>query len=1253
MHDSDFENGDDSDDDVYSRRRSRKSKQRAHMSRMERRTALSLRPISQKCYTEVINGSPIHYSDSEGRRGGVRRSKRKQVQFNNSSWLTDDQMPKVGYPTLGVGYSEEDSRDGPEAQWQSSGANRRSTRHTNRREIKNPKYLYDYQTNQTSGRRHRVENRELKSIINDKDNRERNLLNGTRNGKQVTAEKPANTEGEPERSEANDSKNLDENTENVEPLPEPKPQQPSSESEDEVIPKSRPRNRSNRMIVDEQFSPIRTRKKKMIDSSSESEGEEKKYSLRNRVPKPDPKTIQNSVLRSRTRRHFTRRRKMSGSSSSSSSSSTDVRHSKPPKSPHSKTKAGSFLNIVPIAPEILDNNIRFSSIGGLETHIQCLKEMILMPMMYPEVFSQFQIQPPKGVLFHGPPGTGKTLIARALANECNSGKKKMAFFVRKGADLLSKWVGESEKQLMMLFQQAADLKPSIIFFDELDGLAPVRSSRQDQHHASIVSTLLALMDGLDSRGEVIVIGATNRIDAIDPALRRPGRFDRELVFSLPSKEEREEILKVHVSKWATPPSPQMLSYLAEQSVGYCGADLRALCAEAVIQSFRRTYPQVYGSEHKLMLNPDAVKIEKLDFLRAKSVLVPASHRQKQTLGKRLSPVLQPLLQAPLMKALKILAKSFPHGSNTALAKVKLSPNVLPAQFLITGNGANHGQTRHLAPAILYEMEHIRSYLMDLSTLHQETGRSAEETCIQIFNEARRNIPSIIYLPIINQWWELVSDSVKAILRMQLTGLEANIPLLFMATSELPYEHLPDEIQDIFSVYREEVFHLEPPSLAERTAFFKPLIQEAMRPPRTYRPRPKTPPPLPRAPTPPPPPLTEEQAKKLYETEEHTLRELRIFLRDICKKLANNRLFFMFTKPVDTEQVSDYTTIIKKPMDLETMMNKVDFHRYECAKDFLDDIELIVQNALEYNPARTSADKQIRHRACSLRDYAYTLIKSEMDTDFEEKCRGISKKRRERKASTQKYLPAYLNTIGVNLSETPPQPPQEEQVETKKEEEEVATATESSSPQNKMNLPRKRKYSWQKGCLTRRKRYKHNTTQEDTIEKASTGDESKENNPQLEQSNSNVSLKPVEDETATTPLTINCDTQAPKQDVANSLQSPKRRLSDILSPSELLDSPLDFDDIDQVLNESVDGDTDKPKKCVECSSTELEKVLEEMVQSTMNYSLKALFDLYNNVNMIIKKYSRTYERNSLPVEIKQELEKFIKSTAADLYELSDS
>ncbi|KAJ3033216.1 TAT-binding protein-like protein 7, AAA ATPase, partial [Rhizoclosmatium hyalinum] len=164
------------------------------------------------------------------------------------------------------------------------------------------------------------------------------------------------------------------------------------------------------------------------------------------------------------------------------------------------------------------STVNFDSIGGLEEHIRSLKEMVVMPLLYPEIFSGFQITPPRGVLFHGPPGTGKTLMARALATSCSTSTQKVAFFMRKGADVLSKWVGESERQLRLLFEQAKTHQPSIIFFDEIDGLAPVRSSKQDQIHASIVSTLLALMDGLDSRGQVVVIGATNRIDAIDPAL---------------------------------------------------------------------------------------------------------------------------------------------------------------------------------------------------------------------------------------------------------------------------------------------------------------------------------------------------------------------------------------------------------------------------------------------------------------------------------------------------------------------------------------------------------------------------------------------------------------------------------------------------------------------------------------------------------------------------------------------------------------
>ncbi|KAI7807159.1 putative ATPase family AAA domain-containing protein 2, partial [Triplophysa rosa] len=229
-----------------------------------------------------------------------------------------------------------------------------------------------------------------------------------------------------------------------------------------------------------------------------------------------------------------------------------------------RVKIGASL--ADVDPMQIDQTVRFDSIGGLGKHISALKEMLVFPLLYPEVFEKFKIQPPRGCLFYGPPGTGKTLVARALANECSQGERKVAFFMRKGADCLSKWVGESERQLRLLFDQAYQMRPSIIFFDEIDGIAPVRSSRQDQIHSSIVSTLLALMDGLDSRGEVVVIGATNRLDSIDPALRRPGRFDREFLFSLPDREVRKDILKIHTRQWDPPLSDAFLEELADKCV---------------------------------------------------------------------------------------------------------------------------------------------------------------------------------------------------------------------------------------------------------------------------------------------------------------------------------------------------------------------------------------------------------------------------------------------------------------------------------------------------------------------------------------------------------------------------------------------------------------------------------------------------------------------------------------------------------------
>jgi len=220
-----------------------------------------------------------------------------------------------------------------------------------------------------------------------------------------------------------------------------------------------------------------------------------------------------------------------------------------------------------IQPLQVDESVSFDDIGGLSGYIDALKEMVFFPLLYPDFFASYHITPPRGVLLCGPPGTGKTLIARALACAASKAGQKVSFYMRKGADVLSKWVGEAERQLKMLFEEAQRNQPSIIFFDEIDGLAPVRSSKQEQIHNSIVSTLLALMDGLDSRGQVVLIGATNRIDAIDGALRRPGRFDREFTFPLPGFDARAEILDIHTRKWKRPPLKELKLELAASCVG--------------------------------------------------------------------------------------------------------------------------------------------------------------------------------------------------------------------------------------------------------------------------------------------------------------------------------------------------------------------------------------------------------------------------------------------------------------------------------------------------------------------------------------------------------------------------------------------------------------------------------------------------------------------------------------------------------------
>ncbi|CAH8358238.1 unnamed protein product [Eruca vesicaria subsp. sativa] len=255
-------------------------------------------------------------------------------------------------------------------------------------------------------------------------------------------------------------------------------------------------------------------------------------------------------------------------------------------------------DLLRVAPEYIggsdsENGKAFEgwdSVAGLEGVTQCMKEVVLLPLLYPEFFDNLGLTPPRGILLHGHPGTGKTLVVRALIGSLARGNKRIAYFARKGADCLGKYVGDAERQLRLLFQVAEKCQPSIIFFDEIDGLAPKRSRQQDQTHSSVVSTLLALLDGLKSRGSVVVIGATNYPDAIDPALRRPGRFDREIYFPLPSLDDRAAIISLHTRKWPKPVSGYLLKWVAKETAGFAGADIQALCTQAAMIALNRSFP---------------------------------------------------------------------------------------------------------------------------------------------------------------------------------------------------------------------------------------------------------------------------------------------------------------------------------------------------------------------------------------------------------------------------------------------------------------------------------------------------------------------------------------------------------------------------------------------------------------------------------------------------------------------------------------
>jgi transitional endoplasmic reticulum ATPase len=264
----------------------------------------------------------------------------------------------------------------------------------------------------------------------------------------------------------------------------------------------------------------------------------------------------------------------------------------------------------------------YEDIGGLREEVQRIREMVELPLRHPELFQRLGIEPPKGVLLHGPPGCGKTLLARAVANESEAN-----FYSINGPEIMSKFYGESEARLRDMFQQAEKNAPSIIFIDELDAIAPKREEVTGEVERRVVAQLLALMDGLAGRGNIIVIGATNRPGALDPALRRPGRFDREIEIGVPDKQGRYEILQIHTRGMPLAEDVD-LKKLADMTHGYTGADLAALARETAMKALRRYLPEINLEEERIppsVLEKMEVRME--DFLNAYREITPTAMRE--------------------------------------------------------------------------------------------------------------------------------------------------------------------------------------------------------------------------------------------------------------------------------------------------------------------------------------------------------------------------------------------------------------------------------------------------------------------------------------------------------------------------------------------------------------------------------------------------------------------------------------------------
>ncbi len=373
----------------------------------------------------------------------------------------------------------------------------------------------------------------------------------------------------------------------------------------------------------------------------------------------------------------------------------------------------------------------YEDIGGLKDEIQRLREMVELPMRHPEIFQRLGIEPPKGVLLHGPPGCGKTLLARAVANESEAN-----FFSINGPEIMSKFYGESEARLREIFQQAEKNAPAIIFIDELDSLAPKREEVTGEVERRVVAQLLALMDGLTSRGNVIVIGATNRPNALDPALRRPGRFDREIEIGIPDKHGRYEVTQVHTRGMHLAEDVD-LKKLADVAHGYTGADVAALSREAGMKALRRYLPEIDLEQERIPPSVlERMEVTMDDFMNAFREITPTAMREVA--------IEVPTVHWDEVGGLDIVKQELRESVEWPLknAEVFGRMGIMPPKGILLFGPPGCGKTL-LARAVATESEANFIAIKGPEVFSKWVGES-EKAIREVFRKARMSAPSIVF-----------------------------------------------------------------------------------------------------------------------------------------------------------------------------------------------------------------------------------------------------------------------------------------------------------------------------------------------------------------------------------------------------------------------------------------------------------------------------------------------------------------------------